>query len=132
VYVPVPGGAVPPTEDVRVYLSRRGLADLPEDFTTGRSYVTARWTKATPDSVMLQVPIVRRVDDPNAPDIRQNLFVARTDVVDVRSRRFSGPRSALAIGGAIGAGVAIVTVVLKAGGNDTLTPGEGPEQLRVP
>ncbi len=132
-YVPVPAEAVPASEDVRVYLSRRGLADLPEDLpSTGRAFVTGRWARATGDSVMLQVPVVRRLEDPSAPDIRQNLFVARADVLDVRRRRFSTARTALAVAGAVGGSAVIVTVIMKAGGNEGADTEVGPDQVRVP
>jgi hypothetical protein len=131
-YVPVAPAAIPAGQDVRVYLSRRGLADLPEDLPTGRSFVVGRWTKATADSVMLQVPVVSRLEDPNAPDIRQNLLVARGDVVDVRRRRFSPAHTVLAIGAAVGGGAVIVTVVLRAGGDQPTDAPEGPDQSRIP
>jgi hypothetical protein len=131
-YVPIAGDAIPPAQDVRVYLSRRGMADLPEDLPTGRSFVLGQWAGTSADSVMLRVPVLRRIEDPSAPDIRQNLFVARADVLDVRRRRFSPRRTALAIGGAVGAGAIILTVVMKAGGNEGTDTEEGPDQLRVP
>ena len=131
-YVPISTGSVSGSEDVRVYLSRRGMAELPEDLPTGGAFVTGRWASTTADSVMLQVPVVRRIEDPSAPDIRQNLFVARADVLEIRRRRFSTPRTALAIGGAVGAGAVILTVVLKAGGNEGVDTEPGPDQLRIP
>lgn len=131
-YIPVSMDAVPAGEDVRVYVSRRGMADVPEELPTGGSFVTGRLGRGLGDSVMIQVPVVRRIEDPSAPDIRQNIFLPRSEVLEVRRRRFSPTRTALAIGGAAGLGAGIVVVVIQASGSDTGGPGEGPDQIRLP
>ncbi|MSR37131.1 MAG: hypothetical protein EXR95_10920, partial [Gemmatimonadetes bacterium] len=69
-YFPVAPGAIPLEQELRVFLSRRALSELPEGIPTGLNYVGGRLVRATADSLLLQVPVSRTVDGPGARDLR--------------------------------------------------------------
>src|SRR5688500_10557824 len=85
-YVPVELGAVPPDSEVRVHVSRRGLADIPEEIPTGSTYVNGRFVRETADSVLVQVALGRRLDQPGALDLRQNVLLPRSEIEEVELR----------------------------------------------
>lgn len=131
-YVPVAPGAVPPGADVRVYVSRRAMADVPEELASGGAYLTGRLARATADSVLLQLPVTRADAATGTLDLRQNVFLPASEIVEVRLRELSRSRTFFAVGGAAGLGLAIVAVVIDARGNSVDDPGEGPDQIRIP
>lgn len=101
-YFPIAPEAIPLDQELRVFLSRRALSELPEGIPTTANYVGGRLVRATADSLLLQVPVSRTVDAPGARDLRQNVYVPKLDVVDVQRRDLSRPRTTLALLGGLG------------------------------
>jgi hypothetical protein len=130
-YIPVDLGAAPADTELRVFMSRQALADVPEDIPTGGTYLTGRLVRRTRDSILIQVPVSRRVEGAGALDLRQNVFLPVSEIVDVQYRELNRGRTAMALLGGAGAAVALVLGVVDAGG--TSDPGgEVEEQIRIP
>jgi hypothetical protein len=129
-YFPVAPDAIPPDQELRVFLSRRALAELPEGIPTSTNYVEGRLVRATADSLLLMVPVSRTVDGPGARDLRQNVYVPKLEVVDVQRRHLSRPRTALTLLGGVAAGL----ILVQAADTDASEPPNqaGSEGIRIP
>ena len=131
-YVPTELGSAPAETELRVYLSRRGLADIPEDIPTGASYLTGRFMRRTADSVLIQVPVSRRVEGAGALDLRQNVFVPISEIVDVQYRQLNRAKTGIALAGGVGLATALVLGVFDARVDQDPVSGDSPEQIRIP
>ena len=94
-YIPADPSALPVGSQVRVQLTRLGVAALPEvlDQSGPRLAGTLVWTNN--DQLMLRVPAV--VD----PSLGQQVVIPTQNVVSFETRRFSSTRTALVVGGGI-------------------------------
>jgi hypothetical protein len=131
-YVPTPLETAPTTEDVRVHLTRVALAQVPEDFPTGDTFLSGRLVAVAPDSVVLRVPVTRRVDGFGVPELRQDVHIARGGIVEVQRQEVDGLRTGLTVAAATGAATALVLLIIDASGSSDPDPGDLPDQMRVP
>ena len=130
-YVPVDRSAVAPGEEVRVFVSRTGMAELPE------ALATERWLRGTlrewsGDGLQLGVPIARPRDGYVADDIRQDVTLPTPHVLEVERREFSRGRTAALVGGAAALAAAGIYAITVNDGSDTDEPDPGPEIVRIP
>jgi hypothetical protein len=113
-------------------MTRVALAAVPEDFPTGGSFLTGRIVGFAADSVVLRVPVTRGASGFGTAELRQDLYIPRSGIMDVERREVSGVRTGLAVAGAAGAGAALLVLIIKAYGSPSDGPGEGPDQMRIP
>ena len=131
-WIPIELEAAPTGPELRVFMSRRALADVPEGIPQSGNSVTGRLVRTTQDSILIQVPVSRTVDAPGALDLRQNVFLPKTEIVDLQYRQLNRPKTVAAlIGGGALAG-ALLTLVINSGGSADQQPGEIPDQIRIP
>jgi hypothetical protein len=107
--------AVPPGQEVRVYLSRAGIIALPEDVQpVNNLYLAGRLESQDADSLMLGVRVGSRDPGVISQDLRQLVKVGAGQVVDVQLRQFSAPRTALTVAGAALGVTLIVGMIFEA------------------
>jgi hypothetical protein len=115
-----------------VHLTRVALAQVPEEFPTGDTYLEGRLVSVAGDSVVLRVPVSRRTPGLAMPELRQDVHLARGVIVEVERREVSGVRTGLTVAAATGAATALVLLIIDASGAGEGDPGDLPEQMRVP
>jgi hypothetical protein len=131
-YVPTELASAPPDQELRVYLSRRALADIPEDIPTGSTFLTGQLVRQTQDSLLLAVPVSRRVEGAGALDLRQNVFVPKSEIVDIQYRQLNRVKTTAALAASVAAGAALVLGVFDASVDQGQNQGESPDQIRIP
>ena len=131
-WIPIELEAAAPGPELRVFMTRRALADIPEGIPMSTTYVSGRLVRETQDSILIQVPVSRTVDAPGALDLRQNLFLPKADIVDVQYRQLNRAKTIAALAGGAAAALAVLTVVISSGGEPDQQPTEFPEQIRIP
>src|SRR5437868_3144857 len=94
--------AVPNDAYVRVYLSRRGMGDVPREIPSSTTYLTGRIVAVTRDSILIQVPVSRSIEGNGARDLAQNVYLPIGEVISVDRRRFSPGRTGLAMVAGVG------------------------------
>lgn len=129
-YIPAPLDSAPTTEDVRVHLTRVAMAQVPEEFPTGESFLTGRLVSVAADSVVLRVPVARRSSS-FGMELRQDLHLPRGGIVEVERREVNGVRTGLTVAAATGAAAALVLMIIDASGSGDADPGDVPEQSRL-
>jgi hypothetical protein len=129
-YSSTPLTSAPADEDVRVHLSRVALARVPEEFPRGDSYLTGRIVGLASDSVVLRIP-VSRASAFGQPNLRQDVYIPRGEIVDIERRQVNAFRTGLAIAAVTGLGTALVLTIIEGSGVDE-EDGEGPDQMRFP
>jgi hypothetical protein len=133
-YVPIELSSVPAGSDVRVFLTRAAVATLPEDVAPtdlNALYVTGRLEAREADSLMVGVPVGARDATLISPNIRQLVKVRTAEVVDVRRRQFSVPRTALLTAGTVGLGAFVISLIFGANDGGS-TPDPNEDVSRVP
>ncbi|MBI4520470.1 MAG: hypothetical protein HY701_06510 [Gemmatimonadetes bacterium] len=132
-YVPVEPQVVPPGENVRVYLTRVGMANLgdglPLDLGAGLS---GTLVQQQADRLLLRVPIAVRQEGFHLAPIAQDLWIPAGEILQFERRRFDPVRTGLLVAGGAGlAGTVIATIISNSQG----PPDGGPpiiEDLRIP
>jgi hypothetical protein len=132
VYIPTELQAVPPGQEVRLYLTRAAVASLPEEVPVNEAlFLGGRLESQAGDSVVLGIRMGRPVPGLVGQDLRQMVRVGTGQIVDVRRRELSKPRTALAVGG--GALAAGLIIGLIFGAEDATDVGDPNDDVsRVP
>lgn len=111
-YVPISLQAAESTEDVRLRVTEDAAARLVKDLGTFTTEVDGRLTSQGRDSVSLGVAIDRTYRGTTVGTTTQTVFLARSEILDMRRREFSRPRTVLASAGVVG-GFAILAIGIK-------------------
>ena len=111
-YVPVSLQAAESTEDVRLRVTDDAAARLVKDLGTFSPEIEGRLAGQGRDSVSLGVAIDRTYRGTTVGTTTQTLFLARSEILEMRRREFSRRRTILASAGVVG-GFAILAVGIK-------------------
>jgi hypothetical protein len=134
-YVSVPVTAVAPKEEVRVTITNDAGARLAKELGVYTTTLDGEFA-AHGDSVSVTVPIVREYRGQMLEGANQSLFLGRSEVVDVRQRKFSRSRSALTTVGVVVGFVAMTKAIIAIADpnpdSDGLPPPPPPGMARVP
>ena len=127
-YAPVSVGAVSETrEDVRLRVTEDAAARLAKELGTFSVEIDGQLNGQGRDSISLGVPIDRTYRGATIGTTTQVLFLARSEIVDVRRRQFSRSRTVLfTTGTVVGFGL------LAAGIKQLVDPNGAPETQTTP
>ena len=137
-YVPAEFEAVPLGEEVRVYLSSRGmvrLAELTEGEVTlpGQPIVGGALAGRDESEFSLRIPVASRQVGFLQSQISQQVTLQRDDLVQVTVRQFDKTRTGLTVGASAAAIAGVIAFILGSSeGEDRPPTPDGPEDLRVP
>ena len=110
-YVPAQMEGVPAGQEVRVQLSRRGMAELPVEIAQDDGYLRGSYAGQGGDSVRVQVAVAARQVGFLNQELRQEVRVPTAEVVQIERREFSRGRTALLAAAVVAGGVAIVSLI---------------------
>ena len=130
-YVPADLDAIPPGGAVRVYLSRAGVAQLPEEVRSSGSYVAGSLVSREPQNLVVRVPVSGQPQSVRDIRLRQDVIIPAQDVVELRRRQLDRTRTGLLVAVSAGAAAAIVATIMDASGSER-GPVEIPELTLVP
>jgi hypothetical protein len=127
-YVPIPSASVQPDEEVRVRVTEAAAARLVGEFGAYTAQFEGTLAPApVEDSLSLSVQIGRAYRGMALENARQTLYIAPAEVVEVRRRRLSTARTALAVTGVIAGFVLLTTSV-----DQVFDPNPGPDNPPPP
>jgi len=129
-YVPAEFQAVPPGENVRVYLSRQGLLDLPALPENG-PYIAGRLLRQEPDQLVVRMPVARRQVGFYSEQVGQEIAIRTSDIVQFERRRIDKTGTVLLVAGTAAAAAGVVLLIVEAWGNEQIVE-PPPDELRVP
>jgi hypothetical protein len=110
-YAPIPLAAVAAKDEVRVRITQDAAARLSKDLGSYSTELDGQLSSQGPDSVALGVPIDRAYRGVTVGTTTQQLFLGRSEVVEVRKREFSRGRTVLLSAGAVvGFGLLVGTI----------------------
>jgi hypothetical protein len=130
-YVPVELEAIPAGGDVRVYLSRTGIAGLPEEIRSNGSYVAGSLVGRETQNLTVRVAVADQAESVLYVPLRQDVLIPTQDVVELRRRQLDGMRTGLLVAASAGAAAAIMASIMDASGSDRRQE-EIPELTRIP
>src|SRR5437867_330096 len=125
-YVPVSVEGVQPKEDVRLRVTETAAARLAKDLGSFSTVVDGQFAPEGPDSVSIGVAIDRSYRGTTIGTTSQALFLARSEIVDVRKREFSRSRTIL-----LGAGTVAGFGLLALGIVQLVDPNGAPDAQAV-
>jgi hypothetical protein len=135
-YAPVSIQSLSPKEDVRLRVTEDAAGRLAKDIGSFSTLVDGQLAPEGPDSVSLGVAIDRSYRGTTVGTTTQTLFLARSEIVEVRRREFSRSRTILAsVGTVVGFGLlaaGIVQLVDPNGASDDQPSAPPPAPLRRP
>lgn len=135
-YAPISLGTVAPRDEVRVRITVDAAARLSKELGVYSTEIDGQFAPQGPDSVSVGVAIDRAYMGTTVGTTTQQLFLGRSEVVEVRKREFSRGRTILVSAGVVvGFGLLAAAVVQITDPNgdsqDPLTP-PPPAPLRIP
>ena len=114
-YVPIDVSAVKPQEDVRVHVTESAAARLVRDFGAYTSRLEGQFAVERGDSVSVSVAVARAYQGVSLEQTRQTLYLARSEVVDVRRRVLSKGRTVAATAAVLTVFAIVVNSVVQEG-----------------
>lgn len=131
-YVPVETSAVTPGEDVRVYLTRQGLAELEQLDLESGPIVRGSVVAAEPDRLLLRVPVTRVQEGFHSVALGQDVPIPSGAIVQLERRELNRGGTALLVAGTAAMAATVIYLILdEGGGRDEPDPPEPPE-IRIP
>lgn len=131
-YVPAEMGTVPEGEDVRVYLTRAGMEELPELASEGGPFVSGTLMSADADEMMVRVPVAVRREGFFMGTLGQDVGIPTSQVIQLERRELNKVGTGLLVGGTAGLAVLVVTMIITDGRRGEAPPPPGPEEIRIP
>lgn len=130
-YVPAELAGLPDGQDVRMYLTRQGIAAIDELPLESGPLVRGRFVNQDNGDVILRIPVAVRQTGFHTSSIGQDVRIPTSEIIQVERRRFDSVGTGLLIGGSAIATALVMKLILDSR-NDTT--GEPPliEELRVP
>jgi hypothetical protein len=124
-YAPVEPAAIRPNEEVRVVITDNAATRLLKEFGPLTGSLEGQYAEQGADSVSVTLLIGRAYQGMALENTRQTLFLARSEVVEVRRRTMSRGRTAFATAGVlVGFALLVNSVVLS--GDPNPNDGEPP------
>lgn len=132
-YVPAERQSVPEGEEVRVYVTRSVLDDLPAQVPADDGAVLAgRLVQRDEQGLTLRVPVRGRQEGFRRMEIGQNVRVPAGDVVEIQRRELDVLNTGFLLAAAAGAATGAVLMIMDASGSPPEDPGTPPELIGVP
>ncbi len=130
-YVPAPIETVPAGQDVRVYMSRRGMAELPEELEPNGPFLTGTLIRREEEHLFIRVPVARVQQGFHSTQIGQEISVPTGEIVQVQRRQFNRAGTGLLVVGTAASATAIVFLITKAFASREGNP-PPIEEIRIP
>jgi hypothetical protein len=109
-YIPTELASVPEGQEVRLHLTRQGLADLPDILNQAGLTLTGKLLESGDDRLLVRVPIAVQQDALVTRTLGQDLVIPARSIVQIERRALDRGRSALVlVGGAVAAAVAFAS-----------------------
>jgi hypothetical protein len=135
-YVPVSLGAVEANEGVRLRVTEDAAARLAKDLGVFSTQIDGQFARGAGDSISVGVEIDRAYRGTTIGTTTQEILLGRSEVLEVRKRQFSKPRTVLVTAGTVvGFGllaVGVTQLVDPNGPSDDSHPPPPPAPLRRP
>lgn len=115
-YVTAPVDTVPVGEEVRVFVSRQALQELP-DLPNGDTPILAgKLTRRDNERLFISVPVARRQEGFFVSQIGQEVGVRSSEIVQLEMRKLNRTNTALFVGGIGIAAAGVVYAIMEAAG----------------
>jgi hypothetical protein len=131
-YVETPIESVPVGEDVRVYLTRQGIAELRELPELDGPFLTGRLLRREEQRLLVSVPIARQQTGFYSAPIGQEVVIPTGEIVQLERRRLNRGGTGLLLAGTAVAAATVVYVIIDSGRQPSPNGPPGPEEFRRP
>jgi hypothetical protein len=131
-YVPAEFEAVPAGEDIRIYLTRQGLAELGDIRDEDGPFLKGTLLRREGDRLFVRVPVANRQVGFFTERIGQDVPVRTSEIIQLERRRLDRVGTGLLVGGTAAAAAAVVVLIIKATGREDVIEPPPPDELRIP
>jgi hypothetical protein len=119
-YIPTDLAAVPPGENVRVYVSRAVLLDLEEAIPMEGPVVRGRISRQEGGQMFLRVPVSNRQVGFHSEQIDQEVQIPLLEISQIERRELDRVATVAMIGGAVAAAATVLFVIMDAFADETV------------
>jgi hypothetical protein len=116
-YVPAPLEALPPGENVRVYVSRNVIQQLEEVGEFSDPVVRGRIVRRSDEELFVWVPIGARQVGFHSTELGQDVRIPLTEIVQLERREVDRLGTGALVAGGIGATAVVLFVIMEAFGD---------------
>jgi hypothetical protein len=131
-YVQAPVQSVPVGQDVRVYLTREGIAELRDMAESNQPFVRGRLVRREEQQLLVSIPVARQQTGFYSKPIGQEVVIPTLEIVQLERRKLNRAGTGLLVAGTAAAtGVLIYTIIDAGRGPGPIGP-PGPDEFRRP
>jgi hypothetical protein len=131
-YVQAPVESVPAGQDVRVYLTREGIAELRDVAESDRPFVSGRLVRREEQRLLVSVPIARQQTGFYSKPIGQEVSIPTLEIVQLERRKLNRAGTGLLVAGTAAATAVVIYTIIEAGRPPDPNGPPGPEEFRRP
>jgi hypothetical protein len=116
-YIPTELDAVPPCENVRVYVTRNVVTSIEEVIRTNDPVLNGQIVRRQDDNLFLRVPTAVRSEGFHSVPIGQDLSIPLQDIIQVERRQLDPIGTGALVAGTLGAAGVIIFMIMEAYGD---------------
>jgi hypothetical protein len=116
-YIPTELDAVPPGENVRVYVTRNVVTSIEEVIRTNDPVLNGQIVRRQDDNLFLRVPTAVRREGFHSVPIGQDLAIPLRDIIQVERRQIDRIGTGALVAGTLGAAATVIFVIMEAYGD---------------
>ncbi len=131
-YVPVQLETVPVGKDIRVFVSRQALLELPELPEGNSPILMGKLIRRENERLFISVPVARRQEGFFVSQIGQEVGVRTGEIVQLELRKFNRTNTALFVAGTGVAAATVIYVIIEAAARSENPIPPGQEEFRIP
>lgn len=131
-YIPTELGAVPPGENVRVWVSRAMVEQLSQVGTFEQPVVRGRLVSRDEEGLFMWIPVGARQIGFHSTELGQDVRIPLTDIVQVERREVNRIGTGALIAGGLGAASVVLFMIMEAWGDQLGEEVEEPTELMTP
>lgn len=131
-YVPAQLETVPTGQDVRVYLTRQGLAELPEMPDQDEPFVAGTLLRREEQRVFIRVPVARLQQGFYQTQVGQDISFPAGEIVQVQRRKLNPVGTGFLVAGTAAAATGVVLLILDAFRGEDPNGPPPTEEIRIP
>ena len=133
-YIPSELDALPPGENVRVYVTRNVVNSIEEVTRTNDPVLKGQIVRRQADNLFLRVPVATRQVGFHSAEIGQDVEIPVGDIIQVERRQFDRIGTGALLTGTLGAAGVVIFVIMEAFGDPAFDEncGEACTELMAP
>jgi hypothetical protein len=130
-YIPAELDAVPPGENIRIYVTRNVVTSIEEVLRVGEPVLTGQIVRRENDNIFMRVPTGIRSEGFHSVPIGQDLSIPVREIIALERRQIDRIGTGALVAGTLGAAGVVIFVIMEAFGEPDFVDDCGEECVEL-